>query len=159
MKLYYIMPAGNIVYNPSSSTHSSVKKTKTNSKGPIYARVIKKSTNVNHTKKGIKSRRDSRRQPVVKRKPTKKNKSTRSSTVYVDLNLGSPKKSNKNTRIRSSRTPLKRMGSNGKLTSANNNSSPSNRENVGRVLRNVKNANPLSKSEAQNLLKRAMNSN
>jgi len=150
------MPAGNIVYKSSSS--SSPRVTKHTHNEPIYARVIKKSTNVNHTKKGIKSRRDSRRQPVVKRKPTKKNKSTRSSTVYVDLNLGSPKKSNKNTRIRSSRTPLKRMGSNGKLTSANNKGS-SNKENVVNVMRNVKKATSLSKTQAQIMLKRAMNSN
>ena len=150
------MPAGNIVYKSSSS--SSPRVTKHTHNEPIYARVIKKSTNVNHTKKGIKSRRDSRRQPVVKRKPTKKNKSTRSSTVYVDLNLGSPKKSNKNTRIRSSRTPLKRMGSNGKLTSANNKGS-SNKENVVNVMRNVKKATSLSKTQAQIMLKRAMKSN
>jgi len=150
------MANGKIVYNSSSVTPPRVKKT--NSNEPIYARVIKKSTNVNHTKKGIKSRRDSRRQPVGKGKPTKKNKSTRSSTVYVDLNLGSPKKSNKNTRIRSSRTPLKRMGSNGKLTSANNKGS-SNKENVVNVMRNVKKATSLSKTQAQIMLKRAMNSN
>ena len=149
------MANGKIVYNSSSVTPPRVKKT--NSNEPIYARVIKKSKNVNHTKKGIKSRRDSRRQPVVKRKPTKKNKSTRSSTVYVDLNLGSPKKSNKNTRIRSSRTPLKRMGSNGKLTSANNKGS-SNKENVVNVMRNVKKATSLSKTQAQILLNHAMTS-
>jgi hypothetical protein len=39
------------------------------------------------------------------------------------------------------------------------NTRSSNKENVGKVLRNVNNANPLSKSEAQNLLKRAMISN
>jgi len=150
------MPAGNIVYKSSSS--SSPRVTKHTHNEPIYARVIKKSTNVNHTKKGIKSRRDSRRQPVVKRKPTKKNKSTRSSTVYVDLNLGSPKNPNKNTIKRSSRTPLKRIDSKGKLISTNNNGSP-NRENVNKVMKQVRNATPLSKNEAKKLLKNAMKSN
>ena len=141
------MPAGNIVYKSSSS--SSPRVTKHTHNEPIYATVKKRLP-----KKGI------TRRGAVKRKgkPTKKNKSTRSSTVYVDLNLGSPKKSNKNTRIRSSRTPLKRMGSNGKLTSANNKGS-SNKENVVNVMRNVKKATSLSKTQAQIMLKRAMNSN
>ena len=72
--------------------------------------------------------------------------------------MKSPKNPNKNTRKRSSRTPLKRIDSNGKLTSANNKGS-SNKENVVNVMRNVKKATSLSKTQAQIMLKRAMNSN
>ena len=148
------MPAGNIVYNSSSSTPPIIKK---ETPEPIYA-TVKKSNKVTPPKKGITRRGGPGRGPL-KRKPTKKNSIRSSNTVYAVINWrNSSKKPTKNTRKRISRTPLKRMGSNGKLILANNNSSPSNRENVGRVLRNVKNANPLSKIEAQKKLNRAMES-
>jgi hypothetical protein len=142
------MPAGNIVYNPSSSTHSSVKKTKTNSKGTIYA-TVKKS------KKGDIKIRGQGRKPI-KRKPTKKINHTKSSnTVYAVLNLGSPKNPNKNTIKRSTRTSLKRMNNDGALVS---NKRSSNRENVNKVMKPVRKARPLSKIEAQKKLNRAMES-
>ena len=144
------MAIGNIVYNPSSSTHSSVKKTKTNSNGPIYA-TVKKSKKVE--KRIVRSGQG--RKPI-KRKRTKKNPTKSSNTVYAVLNLGSPKKSNKNTRNRSSRTPLKRMNNEGALVS---NKRSSNRENVNKVMKQVRKARPLSTSEAQEKLNRAMKGN
>ena len=141
------MPAGNIVYKSSSS--SSPRVTKHTHNEPIYATVKKRLP-----KKGI------TRRGAVKRKgngkPTKKI-SNKSSTVYAVLNLNSPKNPNKNTIKRSSRTPLKRIDSKGKLISTNNNGSP-NRENVNKVMKQVRNATPLSKNEAQKKLNRAMES-
>ena len=141
------MPAGNIVYKSSSS--SSPRVTKHTHNEPIYATVKKRLP-----KKGI------TRRGAVKRKgngkPTKKI-SNKSSTVYAVLNLNSPKNPNKNTIKRSSRTPLKRIDSKGKLISTNNNGSP-NRENVNKVMKQVRNATPLSKNEAKKLLKNAMES-
>ena len=142
------MPAGNIVYNPSSSTHSSVKKTKTNSKGPIYA-TVKKSNKVTPPKKGI-TRRDPRRR-VVKRKPTKKNPNKSSTTVYKSLNL--PKRVSKRPKRSNSVTYATLRFPNQRNTRS------SYKETVNKVMKQVRNATPLSKNEAKKLLKNAMKSN
>jgi len=145
------MPAGNIVYKSSSS--SSPRVTKHTHNEPIYATVKKRLP-----KKGITRRGAVKRKGKGKGKPTKKINHTKSSnTVYAVLNLKSPKNPNKNTIKRSSRTPLKRIDSKGKLISTNNNGSP-NRENVNKVMKQVRNATPLSKNEAQKKLNRAMES-
>ena len=140
------MPAGNIVYKSSSS--SSPRVTKHTHNEPIYARVIKKSNKVTPPKKGI-TRRDPRRR-VVKRKPTKKNPNKSSTTVYKSLNL--PKRVSKRPKRSNSVTYATLRFPNQRNTRS------SNRENVNKVMKQVRNATPLSKNEAKKLLKNAMES-
>ena len=143
------MPAGNIVYKSSSS--SSPRVTKHTHNEPIYATVKKRLPKKDITRRGAVKRKGK-----GKGKPTKKINHTKSSnTVYAVLNLKSPKNPNKNTRKRSSRTPLKRMNNDRALVS---NKRSSNRENVNKVMKQVRNATPLSKNEAKKLLKNAMES-
>ena len=156
------MPAGNIVYNPSSSTHSSVKKTKTNSKGPIYARVIKKSNKVTPPKKGITRRGGPGRGPL-KRKPTKKksNKSSNksSNTVYKSLNL--PQKSVYKMHKRPNSVTYATLRFPNQRNTRSSNREIVIKENVIGVMEQVRNAKKtreLSKNEAQKLVNRAMES-
>jgi hypothetical protein len=141
-----------IVYNSSSSTHSSVKKTSE----PTYALPIKKKKKVTPPKKGI--TRHGRRGAVKRKgkgKPTKKRKSTNSlNTVYEALNL-QKKSVSKNPKRPNSVTYATLRFPNQRNTRLSNKENVI-KESVIEVMKKVGNATPLSESEAQKLVNNAM---